>query len=273
MLCKTTRTRKITEHALLLLIMIAILNSSFGHPLPVQKFRNLNQLLYTGAVDKSAVSLEKTTEHRAMTILPNRHVASYISTYIEKEGEFLAKMEQRSERLYPSIEKIFEQHGLPTQLKHLAVVESLLNPKAMSPVGARGLWQFMPVTAKELGLKITSTSDERLHIQKSTRAAARYLKDLYAQFGDWLLVLAAYNSGPGVVNNAIKKARSRNYWTLQRFLPAESRGHVKRFIAIHYYFEEQGSETTQTKAEMLAWQKQLLLADAAVTFSSAQVQE
>jgi membrane-bound lytic murein transglycosylase D len=99
----------------------------------------------------------------------------------------------------------------------------------------------MPTTAREIGLKINGKYDERTHFYKSTVAAAKYLKSLYGYFGDWLLVLAAYNSGPGTVFKAIHKSGTRNFWALQAFLPAESRGHVKRFIATHYFFEEQGS--------------------------------
>ena len=115
----------------------------------------------------------------------------------------------------------------------------------------------MPVTAKELGLRVSGKTDERLHTYRSTVAAAKYLRRLYAEFGDWLLVLAAYNGGPGTVYKAIKKAGSKNYWVLQRFLPAESRGHVKRFIGVHYFFEGAGSVTTQTKAETKAWQERI----------------
>jgi membrane-bound lytic murein transglycosylase D len=115
----------------------------------------------------------------------------------------------------------------------------------------------MPVTAKELGLKIAGKTDERTHTYRSTVAAAKYLRYLYGEFGDWLLVLAAYNSGPGTVYKAIKKAGSKNFWSLQSLLPAESRGHVKRFISIHYFFEGEGSVATQTKAEAKAWQEKL----------------
>jgi membrane-bound lytic murein transglycosylase D len=108
----------------------------------------------------------------------------------------------------------------------------------------------MPETAKLLGLKVSTKYDERTNYRKSTKAAAIYLKDLHREFGDWLLVLAAYNCGPGPVHSAIKTSGSRNFWKLQNYLPAESRGHVKKFIATHYYFEGQGGVTTLTKAEL-----------------------
>jgi membrane-bound lytic murein transglycosylase D len=107
----------------------------------------------------------------------------------------------------------------------------------------------MPETAHILGLKISRKNDERTHLRKSTVAAAKYLRDLYAEFGDWLLVMAAYNGGPAPVNAAIKKSGSRNFYNLQYFLPAESREHVKKYIATHYYFEGKAGVTTLTKIE------------------------
>ncbi|HEX8314950.1 MAG TPA: lytic transglycosylase domain-containing protein [Flavisolibacter sp.] len=187
----------------------------------------------------------------------SKHVAGFVHAYVKKEEEFLQKMRNKSRLYFQTIEKVFDQYGIPLQLKYLAIVESELHSTAKSRVGARGLWQLMPVTAKELGLKIAGKTDERTHTYRSTVAAAKYLRYLYGEFGDWLLVLAAYNSGPGTVYKAIKKAGSKNFWSLQSLLPAESRGHVKRFISIHYFFEGEGSVATQTKAEAKAWQEKL----------------
>jgi membrane-bound lytic murein transglycosylase D len=117
----------------------------------------------------------------------------------------------------------------------------------------------MPKTARILGLKVNRQFDERTNYTKSTRAAAIYLKDLYREFGDWLLVLAAYNGGPGPVYTAIRKSGSRNFWELQKYLPAESRGHVKKYIATHYYFEGKGSITTLTKSEGIEYKKAMAL--------------
>lgn len=187
----------------------------------------------------------------------NKHVNAFVKAYLKKEEEFLQKMKGKSRGYFRTIETVFAQYNLPVQLRYLAVVESGMDPKASSAAGARGLWQLMPVTAQELGLKVGDRTDERLHTYRSTVAAAKYLRNLYAAFGDWLLVLAAYNSGPGVVYAAIKKAGSKNYWALQRYLPAESRGHVKRFIGVHYFFEGEGSIATQTAAEAKAWQEKI----------------
>jgi len=137
------------------------------------------------------------------------------------------------------------------ELKYLAVIESELKPSALSRVGARGPWQLMPGTAHELGLKVSRRSDDRTNYYKSTVAAAKYLRDLHREFGDWLLVLAAYNGGPLPVCRAIHKAHSRSFWALQKYLPAESRGHVKKFIATAYYFEGAEKASPRSKPDVL----------------------
>jgi membrane-bound lytic murein transglycosylase D len=185
----------------------------------------------------------------------NASARKYVLQFIPKNREDLEAIEKRSARFFNIIEPIFEKQGIPVELKYLAVVESQLITTAKSKVGARGLWQFMPQTARELGLKCNGKYDERTHAYKSTVAAAKYLKALHAQFGDWLLVIAAYNSGPGYVYNAIKKSGSRNFWKMQRYLPEETRSHVKRFIGTHVYFQEEASITVLTKAETIEHQK------------------
>ncbi len=223
-------------------------------------FFNYNDTLKATAVD-SAMH----TTSLAPKIQLNKNVSKFVTGFLKKEDEFLQKMRQRSQTHFDLIENIFSKYGLPEELKYLAIVESELRFNAVSRVGAKGMWQFMPVTARELGLKVSGKYDERTNIYKSTTAAAKYLKSLYAEFGDWLLVLAAYNSGPGTVLKAMKKSGSKNFWALQSFLPQESRGHVKRFIGIHYFFEQKGSIATQTKAESLAYKKALAVHIAEVT--------
>ncbi len=180
----------------------------------------------------------------------NPKAVSFVSDYADKNTKDLMQLKSRGLSHLQLIDGILEQHGLPVQLKYLAVIESELNSNARSHVGAVGPWQFMPATARVVGLKVTQKKDERKDFYKSTHAAAVYLKDLYNIFGDWLLVIAAYNGGPGPVYSAIKKSGSRNFWKLQQYLPAESRMHVKKFIATHYIFEGQGGVTTLTKAEV-----------------------
>jgi membrane-bound lytic murein transglycosylase D len=179
----------------------------------------------------------------------------FVRKYIKNSGECLVSVKKRSLIPFYIIDSVFNRYGLPVELKYLAVIESELKPSALSQVGARGPWQIMPATAHILGLKITRQCDERTNYYKSTIAAARYLKDLYAQFDDWLLVLAAYNGGPKPVYTAIRESGSKNFWVLQDYLPSESREHVKKFIATHYYFEGRGSETTLTRAENIEYKR------------------
>jgi membrane-bound lytic murein transglycosylase D len=185
----------------------------------------------------------------------NKKGASFVKKYIKNSRECLVSVKKRSMVPFSIIDSVLHVYHLPIELKYLAVIESELKPSALSHVGARGPWQLMPATAQVLGLKTSHQNDERTNYYKSTIAAAKYLRDLYAQFNDWLLVLAAYNGGPKPVYNAIQKSGSKNFWVLQNYLPAESRDHVKKFIATHYYFEGRGSETTLTRAENLEFKK------------------
>ncbi len=185
----------------------------------------------------------------------NPNGKKFIADYLKKNDEDLVLIKKRSSSPFRIIESVFRKNNLPTELKYLAVIESELKTNAVSRVGATGTWQMMPQTAKYLGLKMTAKYDERKHLTKSTQAAAKYLKILHQQFDDWLLVIAAYNSGAGPVYKAIKRSGSRDFWKLQHHLPAETRNHVKRFIGAHYYFENSGSEITLTKAEKTKYQK------------------
>lgn len=196
--------------------------------------------------------LEAVIENQAIaanTIRLNARAKTFVENYTSRNRKDVMGIKDRGLVYLNMIDKIFTQHGLPTELKYLAIIESRLNSRAVSHVGAVGPWQFMAGTARDYGLVVNSKRDERKDYFKSTHAAARYLTYLYNEFGDWLLVLAAYNGGPGYVYNAIKKSKSRNFWELQRYLPEESRNHVKRFISTHYIIEGQGSITTLTKAE------------------------
>jgi membrane-bound lytic murein transglycosylase D len=169
----------------------------------------------------------------------NKKTRQYIRTYIRANKEELDLIKRKSRSPFAITDSVFNQYELPLQLKYLAVIESELKTKAVSRVGAAGPWQLMPETARLLGLRITRSKDERKLYGKSTDAAARYLKDLHAEFGNWLLVFAAYNGGEAAVYHAIHKAGSHNYWQLQSYLPAESRDYVKKFIATVYFFEGQ----------------------------------
>ena len=204
---------------------------------------------YSSSLEAQGGLIDTTESLAAPQIKMNRRAEKFVADYLSRNREDLQKVQKRSAQYFPKIDAVFRNHGLPLQLKYLAVIESELNTSAVSPVGAVGLWQFMPQTARYLGLKVSSRTDERKQLKKSTVAAARYVKTLYHQFDDWLLVIAAYNSGAGPVFSAIKKAGSRDFWKLQQYLPAETRAHVKRYIGAHYFFETEGSLTTLTKAE------------------------
>jgi len=167
----------------------------------------------------------------------NKQVKQFVKTYIQQNNKNLYKIKQRSSSPFIIIDSVFKAYGLPVQLKYLAVVESELKTKAVSKVGAVGPWQLMPATARILGLKVNSRHDERKNYYKSTRAAARYLKDLHEEFGDWFLVFAAYNGGEGAVYSAMKQSGSKNFWALQPYLPEETREYVKKYIATCFYFE------------------------------------
>ena len=174
----------------------------------------------------------------------NPNAESYMQDYLKVHSSSLIKMKGWGQPYFNLIDNILSQYGLPRELKYLAVIESNLNSGATSWVGAGGPWQFMPYTARDYGLVVNRVFDERRDYYKSTHAAARYLLSLYSQMHDWLLVIAAYNGGPGKVYSAIKKSGSRNFWTLQYYLPVESRNHVKKFIATHYIMEGSGGITT-----------------------------
>jgi membrane-bound lytic murein transglycosylase D len=181
----------------------------------------------------------------------NPKALNFIQDYVKENWEELQQVRMYGGPCFNVIEGILTQYDLPAELKYLAVIESNLKSSAISRVGAAGPWQLMPQTARDLGLKVNKNVDERRNYVKSTRAAALYLKDLYNQLGDWLLVIAAYNAGTTNVYHAIHRSGSRNFWDLQYYLPVESRNHVKRFIGTQYVFEGQGSVTTLTRDEAM----------------------
>lgn len=181
----------------------------------------------------------------------NPMAIGFVQDYISKNKKGFLAMKEWAKPYLGMMDEVLTQHGLPKELKYLAVIESGLKYNANSWAGAVGPWAFMPAAAQEYGLKMSKNNDERLDYYKSTHAAARLLTDLYQRYGDWLLVIAAYNGGPGNVDKAIRKSGgSKDFWTLQYNLPNESMNHVKKFIATHYIFEGEGGITTVTKSEM-----------------------
>ena len=165
----------------------------------------------------------------------NDIVQKFIDRYTNRLRHSVSYMLGAANFYVPIFEEALETYGLPLELKYLPVIESALNPKATSRVGAAGLWQFMVATGKQYGLEVNSLIDERRDPIKSSYAAARYLKDLYKIFGDWNLVIAAYNCGPENINKAIHRADGQaDYWKIYPYLPRETRGYVPAFIAANY---------------------------------------
>jgi membrane-bound lytic murein transglycosylase D len=180
----------------------------------------------------------------------NPMAVSFVENYIAKNKKGYMSMKEWGEPYLNLMDQVLQQHGIPKELKYLAVIESGLKANALSKAGALGPWNFMPATARNYGLYVGRGRDERTDYFKSSHAAARMLTELYAQFNDWLLVIAAYNGGPGNVQKAIRKSGgSRDFWTLQYHLPNESMNHVEKFIATHYIFEGEGGLTTITRDE------------------------
>ncbi len=184
-----------------------------------------------------------------MEMAYNDVVQKFIDRYSGRLRRSISYMLGASNFYMPIFEEALEMYQLPLELKYLPIIESALNPKAVSRVGAAGLWQFMPATGKQYGLKLNSLVDERRDPVKSSQAAARYLRDLYKIFGDWSLVIAAYNCGPENINKAIRRANNvtslknadgepvpviKDYWHIYPYLPRETRGYVPAFIAANY---------------------------------------
>ena len=190
-----------------------------------------------------AVDVEATEYERRLRRLPciiempyNDVVRKYIDQYTGRLSRSVSYMLGAQNFYIPIFEEALESEGCPLELKYLPVIESALDPLATSRVGAVGLWQFMIHTGKQYGLQVNSLVDERRDPIKSSRAAAAYLKNLYTQFGDWTLALAAYNCGPNNVNKAIQRAggSTKDYWQIYPYLPRETRGYVPAFIAANY---------------------------------------
>ncbi len=179
--------------------------------------------------------VEELNRMTTINLTYNRTVQNFINLYAVKKRGLTSRVLGLAEIYFPMFEEHLDKYNLPQELKYLAVVESALHPKAGSRAGAKGLWQFMYYTGKSYGLQANTLIDDRFDPLKSTIAACEHLEDLYGIYGDWMLALAAYNSGAGNVNKAIRRAgRVKNYWAVWPFLPRETRGYVPAFIAVNY---------------------------------------
>ena len=182
-----------------------------------------------------AERIENLRSQTTIELVFNNHVKSFIDVYAVKKRDHMCKILGLADIYFPMFEQALDKYDIPLEIKYLAVVESALNPRAGSHAGAKGLWQFMYATGKTYKLNVTSLVDDRMDPVKATEAACQHLLDLYNKYDDWFLALAAYNSGGGNVNKAIRRAGGlKNYWAIWPFLPKETRGYVPAFIAVNY---------------------------------------
>jgi membrane-bound lytic murein transglycosylase D len=176
--------------------------------------------------------------HKAYYGAMTDFVNGYCKQYLGAHTKTLSTVQGRGNNRFSLIDNVLKRHEIPAELKYLAVIESALNNQAVSPVGAVGPWQLMESTARMMGLTVNGKHDDRTDWFKSTNAAAKYLSFLYKNLNDWLLVVAAYNSGPVPVQRAIEKTGSHSFWDIKKFLPRETQGHVLAFIATASIFEK-----------------------------------
>lgn len=205
---------------------------------------NMDSVKFTTNVPDSVLMARLESMHSFITLPYNETVKNYMILYSEKMPKGMGEILGLSEYYFPIIEETLDRYGLPLELKYMAVIESHLNPRAESYVGAKGLWQFMYRTGLSYGLRVNSYIDERMDPVLATDAAARYLKDAYGIFGSWPLAISAYNCGSGNVNKAIKRAGgSTDYWKVYEYLPRETRGYVPAMVGAMYainYSKEYG---------------------------------
>ncbi|MBO4917004.1 MAG: LysM peptidoglycan-binding domain-containing protein [Bacteroidales bacterium] len=204
---------------------------------------DMDSVRFTSDVPDS-VLIDRLGKMNSVITLPfNETVKNYMVLYSEKMHTKMGHILGLSTYYMPIFEDVFNRYGLPQELKAMAIVESSLNPTAVSRAGAKGMWQFMYNTAKTYGLRIDSYVDERLDVEKAADAAARYLLDAYNIFGDWCLAISSYNCGSGNVNKAIRRAGKNDFWSIYPFLPKETRGYMPAFVGALYamtYYKEYG---------------------------------
>ncbi len=209
-----------------------------------EMYREVSELEYDNeyptslSTDTLKARLERLNQKTPFNVAYNPSLENVIKSFLFRKRDLMEKMLTLSQFYFPLFEQQLDNYDIPLEMKYLAIVESALNPRARSRVGATGLWQFMYGTGKQYKLNVSSYVDERSDPIKSTEAACQFLAKLYDIYEDWDLVLAAYNSGPGNVNKAIRRSGGyKNYWNIRRFLPRETAGYVPAFLATMYLFE------------------------------------
>ncbi len=202
-----------------------------GEPLLFSKVSPVPLAFYQNKIYKRRLdSLQKT-----IPLTCNQYVQRYIDLYTSKRKEQVGKILGLSKYYFPILEKALKEAGIPEEIKFITIVESALNPNAVSYAGAKGLWQFMSATAKGYGLQMDHYVDERKDPVQASYAAASYFKDVYNQFGDWLLAIAAYNCGASIVSKAIEKSGGvADFWRIRPYLPKQTQNYVPAFIATNY---------------------------------------
>lgn len=192
-------------------------------------------------------------EQTPFDLVYNKYVENSIKSYLGRDKKLVSRMLGIAPIYFPMFEEYLDKYDIPLEFKYLAIVESALNPKARSRSGARGLWQFMYKTGKQYNLQVTSYCDERLDPIKSTESACQYFSKLYEMFGDWSLVLAAYNGGPGYLTRTMAKTGLYDYWELRPYLRRETRGYVPAFIAMNYvmnYYNKHSIEVINIETQI-----------------------
>ncbi len=214
-------------------LKIGAANTIDGNPVATEEV-----YVYDLPTDSLKARLQRLNEKTPFNVVYNKSLENLIKSFLTRKRGLMERMLTVSQFYFPLFEEEFDRHDIPLEMKYLSIVESALNPKARSRVGATGLWQFMYSTGKQYKLDVTSYVDERSDPIKATKASAQFLSKLYEIFGDWDLALAAYNSGPGNVNKAIRRSGGhRNYWNIRRNLPRETAGYVPAFLTTMYIFE------------------------------------
>jgi membrane-bound lytic murein transglycosylase D len=223
-----------------LTLVICLLSLQIAKALPGANAKNITDTTFAhNAAQLPRPGYQSLTERRLDSIkkdVPldyNEFVQNYIDIYSQNRDE-MGHVIGLSKYYFPIYEKVFHDAGIPEEIKYLSIVESKLDPNAISRVGATGPWQFMGTTAKLYGLNMDGYIDERRDPVRATYAAAAYLKDAYEEFGDWLLAIASYNCGKSNVENAIAKAGANDFWSIRQYLPAETRNYVPAYIAVAY---------------------------------------
>lgn len=195
---------------------------------------NVEEIGATPAISEELLRERFAKLERSIPLTYHKSSHEFVEYFIYKKAKFTISMMEKMPLYFPLFEKTLQKYGLPTELKYLSMIESGLNPTALSRVRAGGLWQFMPATGREFGLYQDSYIDERFEPVKATEAACRYLKQLYNIFGDWELALASYNTGPGNVKRAMRRSHGTTFWTIWNVLPKETRSYVPQYVAMNY---------------------------------------